>query len=255
MRHPLDGKAVIVTGAARGIGRAAAFALGEAGASLALADLDEAGLQETAEQLERAGVRVVAVKTNVAHESDVAALVERAVDAFGGLHGAFNNAGVEQRNTALHELTEAQWDLVLDVNLKGVFFCLKHEIAAMLKSGGGAIVNTSSGLGRVAIPNAAEYCASKAAVLGVTKSAAVEYGARGIRVNAVLPGIIRTPMIESLITQPQFSGLLPQLESRHPIGRLGAPEEVADAVVWLLSDHASFVTGAEIAVDGGYLAL
>ncbi|SAL42248.1 Short-chain dehydrogenase/reductase SDR [Caballeronia turbans] len=255
MQHPLDGKAIIVTGAARGIGRAAAYALGEAGASLALADLDEEGLQETAEYLKRSGVQVMAVKTNVAREPDVAALVERAVTKFGRIHGAFNNAGVEQRNAALHEMTEEQWDVVMDVNLKGVFLCLKHEIAAMLKSGGGAIVNTSSGLGRVAIPNAAEYCASKAAVLGVTKSAAVEYGARGIRVNAVLPGIIRTPMIESLISQPQFSDLLPQLESRHPIGRLGSPHEVGDAVVWLLSDQSSFVTGAEIAVDGGYLAL
>ncbi|WP_028221279.1 SDR family NAD(P)-dependent oxidoreductase [Paraburkholderia oxyphila] len=255
MYKPLEDKVVIVTGAGRGIGRAAAHALADAGASLALADLDEDGLLETAERVERSGAKAIAVKTNVARESDVAAFVERAREAFGRIDGAFNNAGVEQRNTALHELTQEQWDFVLDVNLKGVFFCLKHEIAAMLKSGGGAIVNTSSGLGRVAIPNAAEYCASKAAVLGVTKSAAVEYGARGIRVNAVLPGIIRTPMIESLIQQPQFSGLLPELEGRHPIGRLGTPNEVADTVVWLLSDRSSFVTGAEIAVDGGFLAL
>jgi NAD(P)-dependent dehydrogenase (short-subunit alcohol dehydrogenase family) len=255
MKQLLAGKAIVVTGAARGIGQATAYALGAAGASLALADRDEEGLQETVEQLKRSGVSVVAATVDVARETDVAALVQRAVDAFGCIHGAFNNAGVEQRNVALHELTEEQWDLVLDVNLKGIFLCLKHEIAAMLKSGGGAIVNTSSGLGRVAIPNAAEYCASKAAVLGITKSAAVEYGSRGIRVNSVLPGIIRTPMIESLINQPQFSDLLPQLESRHPIGRLGAPSEVADAVVWLLSDQSSFVTGAEIPVDGGYLAL
>jgi NAD(P)-dependent dehydrogenase (short-subunit alcohol dehydrogenase family) len=125
----------------------------------------------------------------------------------------------------------------------------------MLKTGGGAIVNTSSGLGRVAIPGASEYCASKAGVLGLTKSAAIEYGAKNIRVNSILPGVIRTPMIDSLVSQPQFADLLPALEARHPIGRLGQPSEVADVVVWLLSGRSSFVTGGEIAVDGGYLAI
>ncbi|WP_341317562.1 glucose 1-dehydrogenase [Paraburkholderia sp. IMGN_8] len=251
----LDGKVVIVTGAGRGIGRAAAYALADAGATLALADLDEDGARETAEHAQHLGVKAIVVKTNVAREQDVATLVERTVGEFGRLDGAFNNAGVEQRNTPLHELSEAQWNTVIDINLKGVFFCLKHEIAAMLKTGGGAIVNTSSGLGRVAIPGASEYCASKAGVLGLTKSAAIEYGAKNIRVNSILPGVIRTPMIDSLVSQPQFADLLPALEARHPIGRLGQPSEVADVVVWLLSGRSSFVTGGEIAVDGGYLAI
>jgi NAD(P)-dependent dehydrogenase (short-subunit alcohol dehydrogenase family) len=251
----LEGKVVIVTGAGRGIGEATAFALAKSGALLALADIDETAVYNTAKQIERNGGKAIAVKTDVTRESDVEALVNKTVAAFGRLDGAFNNAGVEQRNTPLHELSEDNWNLVLDINLKGVFFCLKHQIAAMLKTGGGAIVNTSSSLGRVAIPNAAEYCASKGGVLGLTKGAAIDYGASGIRVNAVLPGVIRTPMIDTLVTQPEFANLLPSLEARHPIGRLGKPEEIGDAVVWLLSDRSSFVTGSEIPVDGGYLTL
>ena len=255
MEKLLAGNVVIVTGAARGIGRAAALAVSEAGANVTLVDRDEASLHEVVEEISRKGVRALAIATDLAKEEGVARMVQRTVAEFGRLDGAFNNAGVEQRNTPLHELTEEQWDFVMNVNLKGVFLCMKHEIAAMLESGGGAIVNTSSALGRVGIPNAAEYCASKGGVLGLTKGAALDYGPKNVRVNAVLPGVIRTPMIESLVAQPQFADLLPALEARHPIGRLGLPTEVADAVVWLLSDRASFVHGAEIAVDGGYLAI
>ena len=255
MEKLLAGNVVIVTGAARGIGRAAALAVSEAGANVTLVDRDEASLHEVVEEISRKGVRALTIATDLAKEEGVARMVQRTVAEFGRLDGAFNNAGVEQRNTPLHELTEEQWDFVMNVNLKGVFLCMKHEIAAMLESGGGAIVNTSSALGRVGIPNAAEYCASKGGVLGLTKGAALDYGPKNVRVNAVLPGVIRTPMIESLVAQPQFADLLPALEARHPIGRLGLPTEVADAVVWLLSDRASFVHGAEIAVDGGYLAI
>ncbi|AQV94162.1 oxidoreductase [Cupriavidus necator] len=255
MKPMLDGKVIVVTGAARGIGRAAAYAMAQAGASLALADFDEDGANTTAAQVARLGARCVVVRADVSREEEVAGLVNAAVARFGRLDGAFNNAGIEQRNTPLHLLSEAQWNAVNDVNLKGVFFCLKHEIRAMLETGGGAIVNTSSALGRVAIPNAAEYCASKGGVLGLSKAAAVEYGSQGIRVNAILPGVIRTPMIDSLVSQPQFAGLLPALEARHPIGRLGEPDEIAQAAVWLLSDLASFVNGSEFSVDGGYLAV
>ncbi|OYD73812.1 SDR family NAD(P)-dependent oxidoreductase [Paraburkholderia hospita] len=255
MNRLLDGKVVIVTGAARGIGRAAALAVAKAGASVALTDRDEAAVLEAANEIVSLGGSAIAIPGNVAHEADVARVVGATVERYGRLDGAFNNAGVEQRNTPLHELSEEQWDFVININLKGVFFCMKHQIAAMLPSGGGSIVNASSSLGRVGIPNASEYCASKGGVLGLTKGAALDYGMNNIRVNAVLPGVIRTPMIESLISQPQFSALLPALEARHPIGRLGMPSEVADAVVWLLSDSSSFVHGAEIAVDGGYLAI
>ncbi|WP_321967829.1 SDR family NAD(P)-dependent oxidoreductase [Burkholderia cepacia] len=255
MDQMLSGKIVIITGAARGIGRTAAFAVAKAGASVTLADRDEEAVRGVAEEITADGGSALAVGTDVAREDDVSRAVRMTLDKFGRLDGAFNNAGVEQRNTPLHQLSEAQWDVVIDINLKGVFFCMKHQIAAMLDSGGGSIVNTSSALGRVAIPNASEYCASKGGVLGLTKGAALDYGTRNIRVNAVLPGVIRTPMIDSLVTQPQFSDLLPALEARHPIGRIGKPEEVADAVVWLLSSRSSFVHGAEIAVDGGYLAV
>lgn len=176
------------------------------------------------------------------------------VEKFGRLDGAFNNAGLAQTNVLLHELTATQWRRIQSVNYDGVFFCMKHEIGAMLQSGGGAIVNTSSALGRVAVPLSADYCGSKGGVLGLTKGAAVDYGHRQIRVNAILPGAVDTPMVQALTSDPQFAGLLEKLRTSHPVGRIGLPEEVAAAAVWLLSEQSSFVTGAELAVDGGFLA-
>jgi NAD(P)-dependent dehydrogenase (short-subunit alcohol dehydrogenase family) len=194
------------------------------------------------------------VATDVADEAQVEALVAAAVDKFGRLDGAFNNAGLAQANVLLHDLTATQWRRIQSVNYDGVFFCMKHEIRTMLQTGGGAIVNTSSALGRVAVPRSADYCGSKGGVLGLTKGAAVDYGNQHIRVNAILPGAVDTPMVQALTSDPQFSGLLEKLRTSHPVGRIGLPEEIAAAAVWLLSDQSSFVTGAELAVDGGFLA-
>ncbi|MFP3501649.1 SDR family NAD(P)-dependent oxidoreductase [Burkholderia sp. SIMBA_062] len=255
MRRDLEGKSIIVTGGGTGIGRAAAIKCASEGASVAVADISIVAGRDTVSAITERGGNAVFIQTDVADESQVEMMVLSAIEAFGRLDGAFNNAGLSQTNLLLHELTEGQWRRIQGVNYDGVFFCMKHEIRAMLQSGGGAIVNVSSSLGRVAVPRAAEYCGSKGGVLAMTKGAAVDYGTHGIRVNAVLPGVTRTPMVESLATHPAFADLLPRLEARHAMKRLGSPEEVAEAAVWLLSDRASFVTGAELAVDGGFLAM
>lgn len=251
MGDELKGKSIIVTGASAGIGRAAAVACAAVGARVVAADLDEAAGRETVSMIQQAGGTAIFVRTNVAVESEVEALINETTATYGRLDGAFNNAGIVQNNIPLHELTSEQWRRIQSVNYDGVFYCMKYEIIAMLRTGGGSIVNTSSALGRVAIPGAAEYCGSKGGVLGLTKGAAVDYGTKHIRVNAILPGVIRTSMSED----PQFAALVSALEARHPIGRIGFPTEVADAAVWLLSDKSSFVTGAEVSVDGGYSAI
>jgi NAD(P)-dependent dehydrogenase (short-subunit alcohol dehydrogenase family) len=171
------------------------------------------------------------------------------------LDGAFNNAGLEQCALPLHELSLDQWNRALRIDLTSVFLCVKYQVIAMLKTGGGAIVNTASSLGQVAIANAAEYITAKHGVVGLTRAAAAEYGAKGIRVNAVLPGIVLTPMISRLVADPAFSAFFDKVKERHPLGRFGQPSEIGEAVKWLLSDGASFVNGAAFAVDGGYLAI
>ncbi|ANB73012.1 oxidoreductase [Paraburkholderia phytofirmans OLGA172] len=255
MNRDLEGKSIIVTGAGAGIGRAAALACAEAGARVVVADVAVAAGEDTVSTIRHQGGTALFVKTDVSDEAQVEALVAAALSEFGCLDGAFNNAGLSQTNVLLHELTTAQWRRIQGVNYEGVFFCMKHEIRAMLQTGGGSIVNTASALGRVSVPRAADYCGSKGGVLGLTKAAAVDYGERKIRVNAVLPGVTSTPMVNALVSDPQFAELLPKLKARHAMARLGLPEEVAAAAVWLLSDNASFVTGAELAVDGGYLAM
>ncbi|MFM0133275.1 SDR family NAD(P)-dependent oxidoreductase [Paraburkholderia sediminicola] len=255
MQRDLQGKSIIVTGAGGGIGREAAIACANAGARVIVADISAAAGEETVSLIQSKDETAVFVKVDVSNEAQVESLVAQTLKHFGRLDGALNNAGVSQTNVLLHELTADQWRRVQGVNYDGVFFCMKHEIRAMLSTGGGSIVNTSSGLGRVAMPRAAEYCGSKAGVLGITKGAAVDYGENNIRVNAILPGIVHTPMVDALISGPQFAGLLPSLKARHAMRRLGLPQEIATAAVWLLSDNASFVTGAELAVDGGFLAM
>ncbi len=211
--------------------------------------------RDVVDAIRREGGEAVFIRADVGVESDVEDLVSETVETFGKLDGAFNNAGVEQCATPLHELSADQWERAMRIDLTGVFFCLKHQIRAMLASGGGSIVNTASALGCVAIPNASEYVAAKHGVIGLTKAAAADYGARGIRVNAVLPGIIQTQMITRLADDPTFAAFFDKLRDRHPIGHFGKPSEVGETVKWLLSDAASFVTGASISVDGGYLAI
>ena len=254
MNRVLEGNTIIVTGGGSGIGRAAAIACAAAGARVVVADISVAQGEDTVSAIRRQEGEALFVATDVADEAQVEAMVAAAVDKFGRLDGAFNNAGLSHTNVLLHDLTAAQWRRIQSVNYDGVFFCMKHEIRAMLKTGGGAIVNTSSALGRVAVPRSADYCGSKGGVLGLTKGAAVDYGHQHIRVNAILPGAVNTPMVQALTSDPEFSRLLEKLRTSHPVGRIGLPEEIATAAVWLLSDQSSFVTGAELAVDGGFLA-
>lgn len=255
MTRLLEGKSIIVTGGGGGIGHAASIVLADAGARLIVSDLVEQSGRATVAAVIARGGAAIFEQADLASEAQVQALIRSAISTYGRLDGAFNNAGVEQSGLALHELSTEQWERGIRIDLTSVFWCLKYEVTAMLGSGGGAIVNTASSLGQVAIRNASEYIAAKHGVVGLTRAAAAEYGARGIRVNAVLPGIIRTPMIARLTQEPAFSGFFDRLRERHPIGRFGEPAEIGEAVKWLLSDAASFMNGAAMSVDGGYLAV
>ena len=249
----LNEKTIIVTGAAGGIGAATAIHLACLGANVALVDVS-ASTKAVVDDIVADGGSAELFIADVADPDQVEEMVTAVVGRFGRLDGAFNNAGVEQSGVPLHELTAEQWDRAVRIDLTGVFTCLKYEVRAMLETGGGAIVNTASGLGKVAIPNAAEYVAAKHGVVGLTRAAAADYGRLGIRVNAVLPGIIRTPMIARLVDDPQFSAHFASLRERHLMNRFGEPGEVASAVAWLLSAEAAFVHGEALAVDGGFLA-
>ncbi len=252
MAGPLDGKVALVTGAGSGIGRATALAFARDGAKVVAADIVVEGGEETASLIREAGGEATFVKADVSQAADVEALVARVVSTYGRLDCAHNNAGIEGMMASTADQTEAMWDRVIAVNLTGVWLCMKYEIPQMLKQGGGAIVNTASGAGLIGVPTMPAYVASKHGVVGLTKTAALEYAKSGIRVNAVCPGIIQTPMVERLVTeQPQLGEALVAAE---PIGRTGQPEEIAEAVVWMCSEAASFVTGHAMSVDGGYVA-
>ncbi|WP_017314218.1 SDR family oxidoreductase [Mastigocladopsis repens] len=247
-----SGKVAVVTGGTSGIGKAAAIALAQAGAKVVVAGRRQAEGEETIRQIQAIGGDGFFVATDVSKEADVQALIEKTMAQYGRLDIAFNNAGVDQQTTPLPEQTEATYDRIMDINVKGVWLSLKHEIPAMLKNGGGAIVNTSSGLGLVGAAGVPIYVASKHAVEGLTKSVALEYAKQGIRVNAVSPGLIQTEMFDR--TVQTNTELMEYFKTTLPMGRIGTPEEVVNAVLWLCSDAASFVTGQSLTVDGGYIA-
>src|SRR5215510_187734 len=237
MAELLKGKVAVVTGASSGIGRASALVFAREGAKVVVADVIVTGGEETVRLIKAAGVE---------------AMVNTAVATYGRLDCAHNNAGVEGAMGTTADYTEADWDRVIRVNLTGVWLCMKYEIPQMLKEGGGAIVNTASGAGLVGVPRMPAYIASKHGVVGLTRTAALEYAKSGVRVNAVCPGVIQTPMVERVTAKRP--GMAERMAAAEPVGRMGKPEEIAEAVVWLCSDAASFVTGHAMSVDGGAVA-
>ena len=248
-----DGKVALVTGGGSGLGQAAAVLLAGRGARVVVADVNEDGGAETVRRCVAEGSEALFVGTDVTREDDVIALVATAVDRFGRLDAALNNAGTTGPSAPTADYTLEQWNGVIALNLTGVFLCLKHEIPQMVSQGGGAIVNTSSGAGLIGFAGLPGYVASKHGVIGLTRAAALEYVKAGVRVNAVCPGSTRTPMLEG------FMGGDPAIEKAMaqsaPIGRLARPEEIAEAMVWLLSDAASFMVGHALAVDGGAVVM
>jgi NAD(P)-dependent dehydrogenase (short-subunit alcohol dehydrogenase family) len=248
----LEGLVGIVTGGSAGIGRATARAFAREGAAVVIADVDVARGADAAAELVAAGGRSLFVATDVRDDAQVAALVAATVTEFGGLDLAFNNAGIEGLLGPVHATPPAEWQRLLDVNVTGVWQCLRHEIPAMLERGGGAIVNASSAAGLVGFAGLAAYGATKHAVIGMTKAAALDYAQQGVRVNAVCPGLIDTEMIERLSGGEVAA--LDAMRASEPTGRMGAPTEVAEAVVWLCSPAASYVTGHALSVDGGHVA-
>lgn len=252
MAGRLDGKIALVTGSSSGIGRASALAFAREGAKVVVADVLVDGGQETVRLIQAAGGQGLFIKTDVSKAAEVEVLIKQIVATYGRLDCAYNNAGVEGTFVTTTEYTEADWDRVMAINLKGVWLCMKYEIAQMLQQGGGAIVNTASGAGLVGVVGLSAYVASKHGVIGLTKTAALEYAKTGIRVNAVCPGVIQTPMVARLTNNRPDLG--EALVAGEPMGRVGKPEEIAEAAVWLCSDAASFVTGHAMSVDGGYVA-
>ena len=253
----LNGKVALVTGGASGIGRATALTFAREGAKLIVADMNEDGGQQTVHMITEQGGEAIFVQTDVTQATAVEALISKAVATYGRLDCAHNNAGISgagiggEHRALTAEYPDERWHQVIAINLTGVWLCMKYEIAQMLTHGGGTIVNTASAAGLVGLPYASAYVASKHGVVGLTKTAALEYAQQSIRVNCVCPGYIQTPMTESGLSDPEQKA---QIIAREPIGRVGTPEEVAEAVVWLCSDAASFVTGHTMTIDGGYVA-
>lgn len=248
----IDGKVALVTGASSGIGRTTALAFAQHGARVVVSDRRELEGQETVALIRERGGEAIFVQADVAIAAQVEALIQTAVATYGRLDFAFNNAGVSGPNMPLADYTEDDWDQIITINLKGVWLCMKYQIRQMLAQGGGAIVNTSSAGGLVGFPGIAPYIASKHGVLGLTKTAALEYARSGIRINAVCPAGILTDMVERLF--PEGSEARAGFVGVHPVGHLGRPEDVSGAVVWLCSADAAYVTGSALAIDGGLTA-
>jgi len=248
-QYDYQGKVAFVTGAGDGLGRAAAIAFAKAGASVAVVGRSEDNTHQTVEMIEKDGGKAIAILCDVSVESQVKSAVDKTVEAFGRLDYAYNNAGVMPAGKPLAELESETFEKNVAVNLHGVFYCMKHQIPHMLKNKGSAIVNASSGAGTKGFPAHADYCSSKFGVIGLTKSAALDYADKGLRINALCPGIIDTPMIKRATggTEEGYAGA----RSQEPIGRLGYPEEIANTVLWLCSEGAGFAVGSAFTVDGG----
>ena len=252
MAGRVEGKVALVTGGSSGIGRATALLFATEGAKVVVADVTVPGGEETVQMIKAAGGDAIFVKADMAKAADVEAMIQKTVATYGRLDCAHNNAGIEGTTKKTHDYDEADWDRVIAINVKGVWLCMKYQIPQMLKQGSGAIVNTASGAGLLGVPQMPAYVASKHAVVGLTKTAALEYAKAGIRVNAVCPGVINTPMVDRMTNLRP--GRMERMAAAEPIGRMGKPEEIAAAVVWLCSDASSFVTGLPMPVDGGITA-
>src|SRR3979411_773974 len=250
MNPSFENKVALVTGAASGMGLTTASAFAEAGAAVALADVNESAVRSAAEELVAAGHKAIGIRCNVADEAEVAAMVAQTVSTFERLDAAFNNAGIQSPAVEMADVSGEEFERVNGINLRGVWNCMKYELRQMREQGSGAIVSNSSLGGLVGVAGRGVYHASKHGVLGLTKSAALEYAARGIRINAICPGIIETPMVAGMLTSEAEA--MKEMMKDVPIGRLGRPEEIAAAVLWLCSPGASFVIGHALAVDGGY---
>ncbi len=242
-----------MTGGASGIGRSSAICFAEEGAKVVIGDVNAKGGEETVGMVKASGGEAIFVKCDVSVNADAKNMVEKTIRQFGRLDCAFNNAGIEGVNAAVADYPDEVWGKAIGVNLIGVYHCMKFEIAQMLKTGGGSIVNNASILGLVGFAQASAYVAAKHGVLGLTKTAAIEYATKGIRVNAVCPGFILTPMLErgGITSNPELARFVTDL---HPMKRMGKPEEIAESVIWLFTEASSFVTGISLMVDGGYTA-
>lgn len=249
----LEGKTIIITGGSTGIGRATSIRAAEEGAAVVIADINKVEAQNTCDTIKATNGNVMFVETDVTDSSAIKALIAKTVETHGDLHGAFNNAGIEGKFANITSITEEEFDKTVNVDLKAVWMCVKYEIEQFLAQGtGGSIVSTASVAGLIGTRGGSAYCAAKHGVVGLTKCAALEFARKKVRVNAVCPGVIRTPMVERMLKE---TGLAEEsFAAQEPMNRLGEPREIADAVVWLLSDQASFVTGIAMPVDGGYTA-
>ena len=246
-------KVVLITGASMGMGKAATIKFAQAGAAVVVADINEAAANALANELTAQGYKAIAIGCDVSNAVQVKAMINKTVETYGRLDAAFNNAGIQNPSTDIADYEEEEYDRILNINLKGVWLCMKYELQQMRKQGSGAIVNNSSLAGLVGAPGRAPYAAAKHGIIGLTKSAAAEYASKGIRVNAVCPGTINTPMVDQMISTGDLSKEMS--EQLAPIGRLGEAEEVAETVFWLCSSGASYVVGQAISVDGGYTIL